>query len=319
MKDFILLIILLGLILYISISAVLPVDSHGYQVPTAKEIEANRWETEDLIYPGRLKMGLSRYREPLPLQKDYINNPKAQKELYEIYKKLSWDWTHNTDNNWNTSENIRILINFIKKYRNSSQAVTAKLLLAQVVGEAFHTDTLPSLYWSLDLLREVYEDFPDKWQGKVALFVLYKRIFFPALHCEPGWIYQFLDDFETITKELENLHFQSDKYHEIKEYEKYRFNLINWYYVFDAYCMMSKSRTMNERGLSEIYRKNAQSIYAHMWDLCKRGKYCEFHISQMESEIHGKRMGDTHYGPCIPDNLPESPEPKNEYSSPKTP
>jgi len=278
-------------------------EKFKYQVPTSKEIEANRFSPKELIFPEKLKAGHSKYREPLPLKDNYRDNPNANKKLLEIYKHLKWDWRNTPNKNWNTPENIKMLMKFIKKYPDTSQAVTAKLLLSLVLGEPFYCDTLPSFYWSLDILHEVYEQFPDKWQGKVALSKLYERMFFPAAHCKPEWSYQFLDDYESINWELEKMYLQKNKERSLTEYEEFRSHYIRWERVWSAYCHMAASRWIKETGHQEELLKKSQAIFVHMWNLCKTGKYCIMTQSYMKEQVRAKHEIADHSGRCVPDKL----------------
>ena len=275
-----------------------------FKIPTSSELKKNINSPPNLISPSKLEPGLSKYRKPLPLENTYQDNLDAQKTLESIYKRLEWCRKNNSAKNWSTHENINMLMDFIEKYPDSRQAVTGKFLLGLVLwGDGFDGDTLPSYYWAIDLFDEVYKEFPNTWQGKLALYEIYYSMFFPVLHTEISWAYQYLDDYEASCLELEMMYLSPNKDSGLIEYEKFRTYTVNWLRLADAYCQCSANIWAKNNGYKEKWELSSQRIYQHMWDLCNRdSNYCPMGKAFLEKQIQDKKLG-VYYGTCIPDEF----------------
>jgi hypothetical protein len=242
----------------------------NYRILTSKEYHSHL-EDKDIISPKAFIPINFSLRENLKIFNSYREDKKAHEELLVIYTKLRWAWNNSTAKNWNHQDNIKILTSFIKKYPNTCYAVTAKLMLGEVVGTPFFTD-YGGIYWALDLWGEIYEQFPDKWQGKVALFYIYEKIYYPSVSTKAEWAYQYIDDFENIAFELEELHFSKDLYTDYAEYEDLRRLPLRWDQVWMGYCDLSLY--LESKNLRTPLLNDSRRIACHQLEVCTETNWC---------------------------------------------
>ena len=276
-----------------------------YPVFTSQEFHSHL-EDKDLISPKAFLPKNAELREPLLLKKNYAENSEAHEELLAIYQKLHWAWRNNTSKNWYHPDNIKMLTSFIKKYPDTRHAVTAKLLLGEVVGTPFHTN-YGGIYWALDLWREIYEQFPGKWQGKVSLYYIYEKIYYPSVGTEAEWAYQYLDDFERSAFELEELHFAQDKPLDYAEYEDLRRVPLLWHQVWMGYCYLSLYKSLEAKNLRSQLLNDSKRIACHELEVCIETKWCPNEGGTIETYLMHMSLHSSKPGLCaVPSPHPDA-------------
>ena len=67
---------------------------------------------------------------------------------------------------WYNPNSYELLIEVIQKYPDSESAINAQLRLAYLLSETKFTDE--DYKWSFELLKQIENNYPDKWQGLFA-------------------------------------------------------------------------------------------------------------------------------------------------------